>query len=111
MLILPYNGRLSVSIHGEPIGLPSLVPAGRDASRRESAGSGHILAILFSHRIGEIMGLKKNWIRATLGVSLIGLVGVLGCGDSSSTKTAPEPNVGPAGPAAGPGADGKTPAK
>lgn len=57
------------------------------------------------------MGLNKNRIRARHCIVLIGLFAVLGCGQQSSTRPAPEPNVGPAGPSTAPASGGKAPAK
>jgi hypothetical protein len=58
------------------------------------------------------MSLNTIRIRATLGfLLLIGLLAPVGCGEQPATKTAPEPNVGPAGPSTGPPPAEKTPAK
>jgi hypothetical protein len=56
------------------------------------------------------MALNKIRSLATLCLVLFGLISPLGCGETSSTKPAPEPNVGPAGPPAAP-AGGNAPAK
>lgn len=58
------------------------------------------------------MVLNMLRIRGTVCIVLIGLFTGLGCGDgTSATKSAPEPNVGPAGPPSAPAAGGTTPAK
>jgi hypothetical protein len=64
-----------------------------------------------SSGIGGTMSLNTIRIRAALGFLLIGLSLPLGCGEQPATKSAPEPNVGPAGPSTGPAPTEKTPAK
>jgi hypothetical protein len=50
------------------------------------------------------MGLKTLRMGAVFGLLLVGLGAPVGCGEQSATRTAPEPNVGPAGPSTGPAA-------
>jgi hypothetical protein len=58
------------------------------------------------------MGLNTIRIRATLGfLLLLGLWLPMGCGEQPATKSAPEPNVGPAGPSTGPAPVEKAPTK
>ncbi len=57
------------------------------------------------------MVLRKAWIRGISCIAVIGLITAPGCADQPPTTSAPEPNVGPAGPPGIPAPADKTPAR